>query len=283
MARRSLQIDLTDGTRGLRAVHCSALDGGTLRTPGAPGWLLPALASAILVLGCAHKVDLKQAEAHYKLGYSFLIDQQLQPAFVEFQKAVENNPGDRDTHYALAHVYFLQQNFSEAERELKRVLKIDDRYAEAWNYLGKVYDEQGRTDLALQQFDHALSLPQYPTPELAYYNKGRVYLKKGRPDDALRSFVGAVRVNPKQPYAPAAYEAGRLYLDQGAVKEAINVFRLAVQQAPNAPEAYLYLANAYARGGMDKDARESYQKVIELAPGSRWAEEARTQIAQPKR
>ncbi|MBI3607515.1 MAG: tetratricopeptide repeat protein [Nitrospirae bacterium] len=266
-----------------KAVHSPALGGTPHEASGTQGWLRLALASAILVVGCAHKGDIKQAEAHYKLGYSYLIDQQIQPAFVEFQKAVEFNPGDRDTHYALAHVYFLQQNFSEAERELKRVLKIDDRDAKAWNYLGMVYDAQGRTDLALLQFDHALSLPQYATPELAHYNKGRVYLKKGRPDDALRAFVAAVRVNPSQPYAPAAYEAGRLYLDQGAVKEAIEVFRLAIQQVPNAPEAHLYLAKAYAREGMDKDARESYQKVIELAPGSRWAEEARTQMAQPKR
>jgi len=265
------------------AVCSSGPDRRVPESFGVPGWLLPALASAILVLGCAHKADLKQAEAHYKLGYSFLIDQQLQPAFVEFQKAVEKNPDDRDTHYALAHVYFLQQNFSEAERELKRVLKIDDRDAKAWNYLGMVYDAQGRTDLALQQFDHALSLPQYATPEFAHYNKGRVYLKKGLTDDALQAFILAVRINPKQPYALAAYEAGRLYLDRGDVKEAIEVFRLAPQQVPNAPEAHLYLAKAYARGGMNKDARESYQKVIELAPDSRWAEEARTQMAQPKR
>ena len=117
------------------------------------GRLAPVFASAILFAGCAHQVDRKQAEAHYKLGYSFLIDQQIQPAFVEFQKAIELDPKDRDSRYALAHIYFLQQNFGEAERELKRVLKIDDRYPEAWNYLGKVYDEQGRTDLALQHFD----------------------------------------------------------------------------------------------------------------------------------
>lgn len=247
------------------------------------GRLVPVFASAILFVGCAHHIDRKQAEAHYKLGLSFLNDQQLQPAFVEFQKAVEMDPGDRGSHYALAHIYFLQQDFTKAERELKRVLKIDDRYPEGWNYLGLVYDEEGRTDLALQQFDRALSFPQYATPEFAHYNKGRVYLKKGRPDDALREFVAALRINPKQPYAPAAYEAGRLYLEQGATGEAIDALKAAVQELPNRADVRLYLAKAYARKGMDAEAQESYQKVMELAPGSRWAEEAKAQMAQPTR
>jgi hypothetical protein len=34
---------------------------------------------------------------------------------------------------------------------------------------------------------------------------------------------------------------------------------------------------------MDAEARESYRKVMELAPGSRWAEEAKAQMAQPTR
>jgi Tfp pilus assembly protein PilF len=246
-------------------------------------WLAPALASAILVLGCAHRGDLKQAEAHYKLGYSFLLDNQLQPAFVEFQKAIEQNPKDRDTRYALAHIYYQQQNFAEAERELKRVLKIDDRYPEAWNYLGKVYDEQGRTDLALEQFDRALSFPTYGTPDRSHYNKGRVYLKKGQPDKALESFLAALRVNPNKPHALAAYEAGRLYLERDDAKNAVEAFQLTVREFPDLAEAHFNLAKAYERSGTVKKARESYQKVIELAPESRWAEEAKTQLGKSAR
>jgi Tfp pilus assembly protein PilF len=215
------------------------------------------------------------------LGYSFLIDQQIQPAFVEFQKAIELDPKDRDSHYALAHIYFLQQDFVKAERELKRVLKIDARYPEAWNYLGKVYDEQGRTDLALEHFDRALGFPQYATPDLAHYNKGKVYLKKGRTDEALGAFVAALRINPAHPLA--AFEAGRLYQERGAVQEAVNAFQVTVKALPGLAEAHLSLAKAYAKNGMAAEARESYLKVMELAPGSRWAEEAKAQMAQPAR
>lgn len=240
----------------------------------AAGW---AVASAILLSGCADKGDIRKANAHYKMGYSYLIDQQIQPAYVEFQKAAEFNPKDRDTHYALGHIYFVQGNYEKAESEFKRTLKLDSRYAEAWNYLGKVYDEQGKSDLALQQFDKALSFPQYLTPDLAQYNKGKVYLKLKQPDQALRAFAAALRVNPT--HALAAFEAGRIYEEQGANREAMAAFEITVKQLPDFAEGHYHLAKAYARAGMPDKAKDSYRKVVELAPGSAWAEDANNYLA----
>ena len=206
-----------------------------------------------------------------------MIDQQIQPAYVEFQKAVEYNPNDRDIHYALGHVYFVQGNYPQAEREFKRVLKLDPDYAEAWNYLGKVYDEEDKTDLALQQFDRALTFPQYLTPDLAQYNKGRVYLKRKQPDQALLAFTAALRVNPN--HALAAFEAGRIYEDQGAVREAIMAFGITTRQLPDFVEGHYHLAKAYARAGMAENAQEEYRKVVELAPDSPWAQDANNYLA----
>lgn len=236
------------------------------------------VASAILIVGCTSKTDIKQAEAHYKMGYSMLLDQQMQPAFVEFQKALELNPKDRDTHYALGHIYFLQEKFPEAEGEFKQVLKLDGRYPEGWNYLGTVYYEQGKSDQALQAFDRALSFPQYATPDFAHYNKGRVFVKKGWFDEAFSEFRAALRINPKS--AMAAYEAGRLSLEHKTPKDAVDLLRVTVQEKPDFTEAHWYLAQAYARSGMSSQALDAYRKVIALAPGSRWAEDAKAQIQQ---
>jgi Tfp pilus assembly protein PilF len=211
------------------------------------------------------------------MGYSYLREQQIQPAYVEFQKAAELNPKDRDTHYALGHIYFVQGNYGKAEREFRSVVKLDSRYAEAWNYLGKVYDEQGKTDLALEHFDRALSFPQYLTPDLAQYNKGKVFLKRRQPDQALRAFSAALRINPN--HALAAFEAGKLYADQGALKEAIAAFEITVRELPDYAEAHYHLAKAYAQAGMNDEARTSYRRVVELAPGSPWAEDANNHLA----
>jgi tetratricopeptide (TPR) repeat protein len=160
------------------------------------------------------------------MGYSYLREQQLQPAYVEFQKAAELNPKDRDTHYALGHVYFVQGNYG---------------------------------------------------PDLAQYNKGKVYLKRRQPDQALRAFSAALRINAT--HALAAFEAGRLYAEQGALKEAITAFEITVKQLPDFAEAHYHLAKTYAQAGMNEEARAAYRRVVELAPGSPWAEDANNHLA----
>ncbi len=248
------------------------------RLASAPGraarW---AVASAILLSSCANQADTRKADAHYKMGYSYLIEQQIQPAYVEFQKAAELNPKDRNTRYALGHIYYLQGNYPLAEGEFQRVIKLDPRYAEAYNYLGKVYEEQGKSELALQSFDRALSFPQYLTPDLAHYNKGRMYVKRKQPDQALLAFLAALRVNPT--YAPAAFEAGRIYEEQGSIREAIAAYQISVKHQPDFAEGYYHLAKTYVRAGKTDEARTAYLRVVELAPGSPWAEDANTYLA----
>lgn len=243
--------------------------------PGGPGLWLGL--SAILLTACANKADIRQADAHYKMGYSFLIDQQVQPAFVEFQKAVELNPKDRDTHYALGHVYYLKEQFADAESEFRRVIKLEPDDAAAWNYLGKVYEALGKDDQALEAYDRALTFPQYATPELARYNKGKLFAKRGKTSDALREFNAALRINPT--HVLAAYEAGRIYEDQKDMTQAMAAFEVAVRYGPSFAEAQYHLAKTYVRVGKTAQAREAYQKVVELAPGTRWADEATAELA----
>jgi tetratricopeptide (TPR) repeat protein len=90
-------------------------------------------------------------------------------------------------------------------------------------------------------------------------------------------------VNPNKPHALAAYEAGRLYLERDDAKNAVEAFQLTVREFPDLAEGHFNLAKAYERSGTVKKARESYQKVIELAPESRWAEEAKTQLGKSAR
>src|ERR1700693_6259684 len=71
------------------------------------------LIAAFFLGACATSAETMKAEkesnAHFKMGVSYLNDNSLQPAFLEFQKAVELNPKDKQAHYYLCHVYFLQK------------------------------------------------------------------------------------------------------------------------------------------------------------------------------
>ncbi len=52
----------------------------------------------LFLISCTNKMvvkDAQKATAHYQLGVSYLNDNNIQPAFVEFQKALELNPDDK--------------------------------------------------------------------------------------------------------------------------------------------------------------------------------------------
>ncbi|HEY5594356.1 MAG TPA: hypothetical protein VIL61_04265, partial [Nitrospiria bacterium] len=54
--------------------------------------------AGIFLSGCSKMSKAergKNAQAHYKLGIYYLNDNQTQPAFIEFQKAVEISPKDK--------------------------------------------------------------------------------------------------------------------------------------------------------------------------------------------
>ena len=162
-------------------------------------WLFIVYYSLLFLPGCATQAKvqrLKESSAHYKLGVSYLNDQMTQQAFVEFQKAVELNPNERDSHYALGHIFVVQLKYDDADQEFKKALKIESTYSEAYNYLGKVYEQmsrqyeqkgeldkaRGELDKAIRQYRKALDNPTYATPDRAHYNLGVAYQKKGQMD-----------------------------------------------------------------------------------------------------
>lgn len=219
----------------------------------------------------------KDASAHYKLGVSYLNDNLLQKAFVEFQKALEIDSRHRDAQYAVGHIHFIQENYKDAIAAFQRTLSIDPKFSDAHNYLGKTYEAQGKFDDAIKAYQEALKNPQYDTPEKPNLNLGIVYMKQGKYDQAIRSFQTTVRITP--PTVPgviavAQNELGRAYFQTGKLKEAIGSYQEAIRLVPNYLDAHLNLASAYLKEGSKGLAAGAFRKVVDLSPQSPQAKEA---------
>lgn len=215
----------------------------------------------------------KEASAHYKLGVSYLNENQLQKAFIEFNKATEVDPNNKDVHYALGHVHFQKQEYVEAAEEFKKSLSIDPRYSEAHNYLGKVYEVQGAPEKAIAAYREALKNPQYDTPQKPYLNLGLIYVKQEKYDQAAREFQNVLRVDPEN--IIAHNELGRAYYQMGKPKEAIASYQEAIRMAPNYVDAHYNLAFAYLKEGSKGLAATQFKKVIEISPQSQLAKDSK--------
>lgn len=236
--------------------------------------------AAILTRCAAGPSIVKESDAYYKEGLSYL-DNDPQRAFVSFQKAIQLHPKNRDAHYALGHIYFIQGRNEKARDEFRIVLKIDPGDSEAHNYLGNVYGREGEWDKALYEYREALKNLLYATPEMSHYNLSVALMNKGDLGGALKELDEAVKINPNHilDYKLTYNDIAQRYLTVGKIKEAIAAYQSALQLSPNDPEVHFNLGIAYMKDGMNALAKAEFETVIKLAPGSEMESDSRRYLA----
>jgi len=112
---------------------------------------------------------------------------------------------------------------------MRQVLKIDPKNADALNYIGYTYAEQGiRLDEAMELIKKALSIK--PNSGYIVDSMGWIYYQK------------------------------KLY------KKAIIYLEKAVRLTPNDPTIMEHLGDAYEKQGFYKKALDAYQKALSLNP-----------------
>lgn len=137
--------------------------------------------------------DIEMANAHYQLGLSYFNENKIQMAYVEFQKAIELNPDDKEVLNALGVVYLQFDDLQKAEGSFLKAIKVDSSFSEAHNNLGATYGRMGRWSDAINSFKAAIKNPVYKKPELAYNGLGDAYYRLGRIDEAIDSYREAIK------------------------------------------------------------------------------------------
>lgn len=155
------------------------------------------LSALFLVVSCASmskEEKLQRASAHYQLGVSYLNDNNIQPAFVEFQKALEFNPDDKEVLNAIGIIYLIKlEDFPKAIDFFQRALKVDKNYSEAYNNLGIAHEKMGKYNEALGNYKIALSNPLYRYAEKAFNNLGRAYYRIRKYNEAIDAYKEAIK------------------------------------------------------------------------------------------
>ncbi|MBH0182507.1 MAG: tetratricopeptide repeat protein [Nitrospira sp.] len=179
------------------------------------------IGAANLLAGCATSEEMvTKSEGYYQEGVASLSGDR-QKAFVSFQKSVQLNPNNKNSRYALGHVYALQSKLSRAEEEFRAAIHIDEDYSEAHTYLGQVLANQNRWDEAIKSYRKALTNPLYSTPDLARFHLGRALAHQGDLQGSMEALEDAITVSPSNiPPAMIHLELGRVYYKLGYTERA---------------------------------------------------------------
>lgn len=159
------------------------------------------LTALFFILSCAtvgNEEEVQQAAAHYKLGLSYRNENKIQNAFIEFQKAYDLNPNDKDNLNAIGLIYLLDfDEIPKAMEFFEKAIRVDPDFSDAYNNLGYAYQTSGDFETALSYYRKAASNVLYATPEKTYFNMGNSYYRIGRYEEAIHAFKQAIKRAPK--------------------------------------------------------------------------------------
>jgi len=199
---------------------------------------------------------------HYNLGSILLQKGWVDPATVEFQKALEINPNYADPHFNLGVVFAQKGQLDAAMVEFQKALEINPNYAEAHYNLGIALSQKGQMDEAVAQFQKTLAIK--PNFAEAYSSLGNVLVQKGQVDEAIAQYQRALEINPN--YAEAHYYFGNALVQKGRVDAAIVEFQKALEINPNYADAHNNLGVALLQKGQVDEAIAQFQEVVRLNP-----------------
>lgn len=157
-----------------------------------------------------------------------------------------------------------QEEQASAADALRSLQEIDQTPATAWEYYGRgrSWSAQGRSDLALADFDRAITLN--PKFGAAFNGRANEYFRVGDYERAIADYNEAVFLDPN-PGIVYCNRAGA-WLKSGEVEIALEDYREAIERNPSYAPAYFGRANASVAKASYSQALADYRQAIRLDP-----------------
>jgi tetratricopeptide (TPR) repeat protein len=164
--------------------------------------------------------ELKEAQECLQKATAFFKEKKYKESALEFEKALQINPGLAEAYYGLGYVYSSTKNYPEAAAYFDKALEASPNYVEAYIGLAYVASILGNYEQAIEYYQKVIKMKK---DHLETYNGlGFAYASLRKNKEAIGYFKEALRVNPE--YAPSYSGLGALYLALGMEVEAKDNF-----------------------------------------------------------
>jgi eukaryotic-like serine/threonine-protein kinase len=258
----------------LRAIALDSTDGEAHRLLGQSYEATNRLDESLAEYKKSVQADSKDYRNYQQLGTFYFRRAEYDVALPHFRKAVELAPDEPAAIFALGGDYFSLGRLSDAESELRRVIRLGET-SEELLMLGAVLLEKGNYADAAPTFSRALQLQ--PEQVLGWMNLGTIYRLMNRRAESLQAYRSALRLAEKQlPRDPRnaqlrsrlAYLSARLG-DSGRAESEIGQARM---QSPSDATVHFMAAATFEALNRRTDTLRflSTFSNAELADVNRW-------------
>lgn len=203
------------------------------------------------------------ATAHNNLGLAYKLNNELESAKKEFNKAKKIAPDMHESYTNLGNIFLNSGDMKPAMEEYIKAVRINPSDAYVHNNLGVTYAKTGRIKEALNEFTEASLLnPLYPSP---YINLGNAYAAMKEFDKAVELLKKAIAIDPFADNS-AHYLLGMVYRDLREVNKAVEELKKAVKVNGENLHTLIQLAELYRISGNPDDALYYYSRALALEP-----------------
>ncbi|BCB95362.1 outer membrane protein assembly factor BamD [Dissulfurispira thermophila] len=224
-------------------------------------------------------------------------------------KGVKKEEGfDPEKYLSRAEILINDKEYEEARKLLLEVKnrEMAKKYApQAQLKIAESYIKDGDIDIGIEEYRKFIELyPDNQYASYAQYQIGMAYFSQiespdrgsGAAQNALREFIRLKELYPRNPYkevlelriekcrnviADGEFMVGEFYYKKESYNAAINRLEGLLKQFPDykrGDEALILLARAYKAANINDKAQETFNKLIEKYPSSRFASEAKKEL-----
>ncbi|MGD9168507.1 MAG: tetratricopeptide repeat protein [Candidatus Thiodiazotropha sp.] len=211
------------------------------------------LISLLLILGsaCANREESKQK--YFDRGMELFNQGNFTKARLEIKNVLQIDPKDANAYYMFGQIEEKDENWPKAYALYLRATELDPKHVDAQVHLGTIFALSGETEKALIAADKALSVK--PNNAAAMVLKGFVKAKMGEKDAAIIDILGVIESDPSNVEASSLLAA--LYADQGEMERAIQIAKDSLTLHSDRVASYLLLARLYAQA-------EKHDEVVKI-------------------
>lgn len=214
-----------------------------------------------------------EAYASYLRARGYLQEYQksenIELAIAELKNALALDPAYANAYALLGKAYlqgYQQVNrgaewVHDAQQSCLKSLTIQQT-ADGHICLGGVYNETGKYDLAVQEFERAVRMDA--SDEDGLRGAADAYVKLGNPAGAESAYRKAISLRPN--YWGVYSWLGKFYYDQARYSDAITQFKKVVELAPSNYRGYSNLGGMYIAQGRYMESLAPLNKSIEIRP-----------------
>jgi tetratricopeptide (TPR) repeat protein len=210
--------------------------------------------------------------SHVRAAFFAELSGDTDHAIVEYQRALELNPGNVHAHQRLGYIFYnVKQQPEQGLAHTREALRLAPWDGFAHYDLGMAMRNEGKLDAAA---DHLAAAVRYTPVSLGVlYNAvemrcslGEVLLAQSRVPDAAAILDKAVALDAKNPRAH--YYLALAQAAQGLLDEPLKHYSLACSLEPTvdkAPELHFLLSRNLAAAGRLPEALQAAQRALDLA------------------